>query len=142
MKQKDLRRVARIRLFAIGVLSLFVLITGGLYAYSAFSNGDFAGAVLGAIIAVIILGFGLFAVLRGNNDLRNGFPVRDERSTRVMEKASSKAFYFSLYGLLAVGFLSDGVIVFRDVSQATGVCVGVMGLLFGVFWLYYDRKEF
>ncbi|MFH1399052.1 MAG: hypothetical protein ABIG95_02990 [Candidatus Woesearchaeota archaeon] len=73
--------------------------------------------------------------------MKNGFPLHDERSIMVIEKASSKAFYVSLYVLLAVGYFSDSVLKFRDVSQAAVITVGIIGLLFAGFWLYYSRKE-
>ena len=141
MKRKSKKPNGRIRLIVIGIISLAVIITGSLFALGSFRNGNIAGAVLGAIIAIIILTFALIVVKRGNKDLRNGFPLKDERSKRVMEKASSLAFYVSLYLLLAVGFLSEDLIPFRDVSQATGVSVGFMALLFLIFWIYYNKKE-
>jgi uncharacterized membrane protein len=59
-----------------------------------------------------------------------------------MEKASSKAFYVSLYLLLVIGFLSDEKIKFRDVSQAMSAAIGAMAILFAIFWAYYSRKDF
>ena len=73
--------------------------------------------------------------------MKQGYPLKDERSRRVMEKATSTAFYVSLYLLLAIGFLSDDIIKFRDISQATGIAVGGMALLFLIFWVYYNNKE-
>lgn len=136
MKRKD---VNKIRLLAIALISLCVIATGAIYSFKAFRQGDVAGGFLGGLIAVLIFVFAMFVYLRGNEDLKKGFPLKDERSIRVMEKASSKAFYVSLYVLLAIGFLSDFV-KFRDVSQATGVSVGLMALLFAGFWVYYNRK--
>jgi len=72
--------------------------------------------------------------------MKKGFPLQDERSKRVMQKAMSMAFLVSLYLLLAIGFLSDDIIKFRDVSQATSAAVGGMAILFAVFWVYYNRK--
>ena len=94
------------------------------------------------IIAIIILVFAVIVFKRGNKDLKNGYPLQDERSKKVLDKASSRAFYVSLYLLLLIGFLSDDLIPFRDVSQATSVAVGGMALLFLIFWIYYNRKEF
>jgi uncharacterized membrane protein len=74
--------------------------------------------------------------------MKKGFPLQDERSRRVMEKATSKAFLITLYLLLAIGFLSEEVIHFRDVSQATSVAVGGMAILFAALWVYYNKKEF
>ena len=65
----------------------------------------------------------------------------DERSKRVMEKASSKSFYVTLYVLLAIGMLSDGVIHFRDVNQVTSTAVGLMALLWFGFWIYFNQRE-
>lgn len=129
-----------IRLIAIFILSVFVLATGIYYTSSALYRGDLPGAVLGGAIALIVLAFAILTYVRGNKDLREGFPLQDERSRRVTEMAASKAFYASLYLLLALGLLSETV-EFRDVSQATGVAVGGMALLWAIFWLYYNSKE-
>ena len=72
--------------------------------------------------------------------MKEGYPLKDERSKKVIEKASSLAFYVTLYLLLAIGFLSEDVIKFRDVSQATSLAVGGMAILFAVFWAYYNGK--
>ena len=130
-----------LRLAAILFVSIMVIVTGALFAYEALSEGDVAGAALGGVIALVILAFALFVYVRGNSDLKNGFPLQDERSRRVMEKAASKAFYVSLYLLLAVGLLSEEAIPFRDVSQATGVTVGLMALVLAILWAYYNSKE-
>ena len=131
----------KIRLTAIIIISLLVIATGALFATKAFMKGEVAGGILGAIIAVIILIFALFVYSRGNKDMKKGFPIQDERSRKVLDKASSKAFYVSLYLLLLVGFLSDKIINFRDVSQATSIAVGGMAILFAGFWAYYNKKE-
>jgi len=142
MKKKNNRKGRdRARLTAIVIISLLVIITGALFSAKAFMNKDIPGGILGIIIALIILSFAVIVYRRGNRDLKNGYPLQDERSRKVLERASSKAFYVSLYLLLAIGFLSDSLIKFRDVSQATGISVGAMALLFAVFWAYYNRKE-
>ncbi len=134
-KQDDL-----IRLIAITIVSIFVVASGVFYFLSAYLKGDLAGAVGGGTIALIVLAFAILTFLRGNNDLKKGFPLQDERSKRVTEKAASKAFYASLYLLLGIGLFSD-LIPFRDVSQATSVAVGTMALTWVIFWAYYNNKE-
>jgi uncharacterized membrane protein len=119
----------------------FVILTGTLLAASAFIKGNVAGGILGIIIAVSILAFALFVFRRGNRDLKEGYPLHDERSRRVIEKATSRAFFVTIYLLLAIGFLSDNLIKFRDVSQSTSVAVGGMAILFLLFWVYYNQKE-
>jgi len=131
----------KIRMAAIVIVSLAVIATGTLFSRTAFMKGDISGGVVGAFISITILAFVIFVFIRGNRDMEKGFPLQDERSRKVIEKATSKAFYISMYSLLAIGFLSENIIHFRDVSQATGIAVGMMALLFAVFWAYYNRKE-
>ena len=130
----------KLRLAAMVMISIAVIATGSLFALGSLNEGDVTGAVLGGVIAATIIMFALVVFMRGNSDMKNGFPLRDERSQKVLERASSRAFYVSLYVLLGIGFLSD-FITFRDVSQATSVSVGIMAILFAIFWAYYSRRE-
>lgn len=131
----------KIRMIAIIIVSLLVILTGSLFSIKSFENSEIAGGIVGILIAIIILAFAFFTFRRGNRDIKEGFPLHDERSKRVMEKASSKAFFVSLYLFLIIGFLSDDKIHFRDVSQATGIGICGMALLFALFWVYYNKKE-
>jgi uncharacterized membrane protein len=131
----------RLRPFMFVLISIVVIATGILFWLNAYRKGDVVGGFLGFLIALTILGLAIFVFSKGSRDLREGYPLEDERSTTVKEKASSRAFYVSLYLLLLVGLLSDNVIVFRDVSQAMSATVGGMAVLFVAFWLYYSRKE-
>jgi uncharacterized membrane protein len=67
--------------------------------------------------------------------------LEDERSRRVMEKASSRSFMVAIYTLLLIGWLSDDIIHFKDVSQATSAVILVIAISFFGFWIYYNRKE-
>ncbi|MFH1641970.1 MAG: DUF2178 domain-containing protein [Nanoarchaeota archaeon] len=135
MKNNDKRRLT-----AIIIISMLVIITGTMFSLGSFKNQNISGGILGIIIAIIILAYAVFVFRRGNKDLKKGFPLEDERIKRVLEKASSKAFYVSLYLLLAIGFLSDDLIKFRDISEATSTAIGAMAILFAVFWAYYNKK--
>jgi len=141
MKKKNTRKTERIKLTAIVIISLLVILTGALWSFQSFKNNNFGGGILGLIIALIILIFAIIVYKRGNQDLKAGLPIKDERSQKVIQKAMSMSFLVSLYLLLAVGFLSDDIIKFRDVSQATGISVGLMALLFLGFWIYYNSQE-
>jgi uncharacterized membrane protein len=140
MKMKTNNKV-RIRLIAIIFLSVCVIATGILFWINAYKKGDVIGGIGGILITLTIVAFAIFVFKKGSKDIKEGYPPEDERSTRVKEKASSRAFYASLYLLLLVGLLSDDVIKFRDVSQAISATVGGMAILFVAFWLYYNKKE-
>ena len=131
----------KIRMTALITISLLVIATGTLFSLKAFTKGNIAGGILGGIIAITILVFAIFVFKRGNRDLKEGYPLKDERNKKVLEKASSLAFYVTLYMLLAIGFLSDDIIKFKDVSQATSLAVAGMAILFAVFWAYYNKRE-
>ena len=119
------------------VLTVLVAITLLFFALGTTGGGEAIGMIL---IAVIILFFLIYFFVRRYNDVKAGMPYEDERSKRVMEKAGATTFFVSIYLLLAVGWLSEGAIQFRDVSQATGVSIGIMAVLFFVFWAYYSKK--
>jgi len=139
--ENNTRKYEKVRLIIIAIISLFVIATGTLLSIKAFANKNIAEGILGIIIAITILAFALIIYKRGNRDLKEGFPLQDERSKRVMQKTMSMSFLVSLYLLLAIGFLSDDIIKFRDVSQATSAAIGAMALLFLIFWIYYHNKE-
>ena len=142
MKTKDnTEGKDKIRMTAIMIISLFVITTGTAFSLMRFMKGDVAGGIGGALIAIIILLFAISVFRRGYGDVKKGFPLRDERSRKVIEKASSLAFYVTLYLLLVIGFLSEDIIHFRDVSQATSLAIAGMAILFAVFWAYYNSKE-
>lgn len=125
---------------AVLIFLLAVSVAVGLIIY-AFTSGNLGySVVLVVIAAILLLFFGLFA-LRRYKDAVKGMPFEDERSKRVMEKAAANSFYVTLYFLLAIGMLSEDLIKFRDVSQATSVAVGGMAILFFAFWTYYNKKE-
>ena len=130
------------RIIAIMAVSLCVIATGILFSLGSLMNGNVLGGAAGAFITVTIFAFAVFVFVRGNRALKGGFPLHDERSRKVIEKATSKTFFVTLYLLLAIGFLSEDLIHFRDVSQAMSISVGIMAALFAVFWLYYNRKGF
>ena len=138
MKRKN---IGKMRLMIILIISLFVIATGSLFATQAFKNGNIVSGILSILISLTIIGFAIFVYRRGIRDIKEGYPLKDERSRKVIEKASSMAFYVTIYLLLAIGFLSDDLIPFRDVSQATSLAVAGMVILFVIFWAYYNKKE-
>jgi uncharacterized membrane protein len=140
-RKKDTKSNNKIRMIAFIIISIFAIATMTLFWINAYIKGDIAGGILGLLIAASIIIFTIFVLKKGNKDMREGYPLEDERSKRVKEKASSRAFYVSLYLLLVVGLLSVDVIKFRDVSQATSAIVGGMAILFAAFWIFYNRKE-
>jgi uncharacterized membrane protein len=133
------RRMKAGKFKALFMMILAMIIASTFLVYAMFSGSFGFSMVLMSLAAVLLLVFGLFA-LRRYRDAGRGIPFEDERSRRVMEKAGYLAFLITLYVLLAVGLLSDDLIHFRDVSQATSAVIGIMALVFFGSWFYYNRK--
>jgi len=57
-----------------------------------------------------------------------------------MKSALAQAYLLSIWLLLILGWASEDLINFRDVSQAMGVGVAGMAILFGLSYIYFSRK--
>jgi len=146
MKKKEVSierklRGAKIKPLFMLVLAVVIAMTFLLYAVMEFLDGEIGYPVLLILIAaILIVLFGWIALAR-YRDSQRGLVSEDERSRRVMEKATSRSFMVGIYALLLIGWLSDDIIHFRDVSQATGAAILVIAISFFCFWIYYNRKE-
>ncbi|MGB2825272.1 MAG: DUF2178 domain-containing protein, partial [Thermoplasmata archaeon] len=67
-------------------------------------EGVNAWSLASFVILILIVTLALFFVGRALKDLRSGFPVEDERSRYLNMRASYRAFYVSMYTVLAMGF--------------------------------------
>jgi len=139
--ENNVKSTLKLRQIFIIIITLIVIATITLFWINAFRKGDIAGGGIGIIISVTMLAYLIYVFQKGNKDIRAGYPLEDERSKRVKEKASSRAFYTSLYLLLLAGLLSGSVLKFSNPSQAITASVGLMSLLFAAFWLFYNKKE-
>ena len=128
------------RVVLMGVVSALVIMSSLLWFGTVLGKGEMGNALLVAVPAIIIVIFAIGVFLRGYKSLKGGFPVEDERSKRVMEKAMAKAYLISIYLLLAISFASDSMIEFRDVSQAMGAGIIGMAMAFALCWLYYNWR--
>jgi uncharacterized membrane protein len=125
------------------IVGILLSITLVLFAITAgVKRGNFLGASFMIVIALTIVVFFIGYTRRELKSVREGFPVEDERSNKVKTLAGYKAFLISIYWLLIIGWASSNEwIQFRDVSQATGAGILGMAIIFGLCWLYYNRKE-
>jgi uncharacterized membrane protein len=122
---------------------ILLSITLVLFAITAgIKRGNFLGASLIIVIALTIVVFFIGYTRRELKSVKEGFPVEDERSNKVKILAGYTAFLISIYWLLILGWASSNEwIQFRDVSQATGAGILGMAIIFGLCWLYYNKRE-
>ncbi len=100
------------------------------------------------LVTLIIVGMQigiLIWLVKRSKEVREGFPLHDERTKRIMDKASSRTFYFMIYFLLFLGWISDDGIESLGIPGLIGRHVTAAAILGGaiVFFLlvaYYSRK--
>jgi len=134
------------RLFFMGLLSTIVFLTVILLAIMEIKNGKITfGSIFSIIIPLILIVFMVFFITRKYRDLKQGMPLEDERSEKVINQAAKSSFYVTLYWLLAISFFENffaGLIGQEtlEASQVTGGGIAGMAIMFFAFWLYYNKK--
>lgn len=130
----------RIRLMVVisaAVLIACALLIVLLEGVNAWSLASFA-------VLILIVMLALFFVGRAQKDLRSGFPVEDERSRYLNMRASHRAFYVSMYLVLALAFgvlLLEARGVTLPCPEMLFVVVAIMGSFHLVFSAFYNRKR-
>ena len=126
------------RVVLAGTITALVIL--GLLFF-AITKGKASEIILPGGILVIIVIFMIPFVKRRYFDVKDGYPYEDERTKRVMTNAAAKAYYISLYWLLAISFSVEVLeIIELDVSGAIGTGIVGMAIIFGICYGYYNRK--
>jgi uncharacterized membrane protein len=134
----------KFRLTVMAILTILVLGTAILYFISKKETNS--GALIPFLIPVIIVVFIVFFIKKRFIDIKEGMPVEDERSKKVVIHASAASFQFSLYWLLAISWFEPffAKVLFGeerlDAGQTVGGAIAGMAILFLIFWFYYDKK--
>jgi hypothetical protein len=116
------------------IISVLVLATTLFWLLSSNSQLTLTGIAQFGII-LVLAGFGLYFGLSRLNSAKHGEPAEDEFSKRILQKASSVAYYISLYMWLAVMYFSDKAKMETHSLIGTGI-VG-MAVIFFISWIYY-----
>jgi len=114
------------------VISALVLATLGLWAL----KGHLAGNILEIVqagIVLLVVGFAVFLGLSRLRSHRLGEPGEDELSKTVMTKASSLAYYVSIYLWLFVMYISDKTTL--EAHTLVGAGIAGMAVVFVLCWL-------
>ena len=131
----------KLRVVLVGVIAGLVVLTMLLWSFVSLNKGDTLQGVFIPAIAIIILVIVVISLKRTYGSVKKGLPAEDERSKKIMTNALAKAYLISLFWLLAIGWASEGIIEFRDVSQAIGAGIAGMAVIFGICYWYFNRKE-
>lgn len=142
-KQRNVRKGGVILL---AIIFSAVVLTGVLYSAMNLKDGRTEESAIGFLVSLLLGIFAVKFVRDREESVRKGIPLEDERSERIKQKAGYYAFLVSLYLLIAIGYYSDlsleypGLPAIRDISQATGIAIAGIALVFGVCWWRFSRK--
>lgn len=140
--QKDKKR-----LMLLTVLTITFVAGVALFGFEAFSRGELDTENLFSMaIPLMLAGFMVVFIFRRFKDVKQGMPLEDERSKKVMTQAAAKAFFVSLYWLLVIswleGFFARKLFGTEQLDAGQTVSVGIVGMavFIAAFWFYYSRK--
>jgi hypothetical protein len=119
---------------AIIALLVTILILLSLFVWVRTSQGSLSRFEIPQIgIIIALAGFGLFFAWRRLSTEKRGEPAEDEMSKRVMQKASSLAYFVSLYLWVFVIYINDRIDIDTEVLIGSGV-LG-MAIVFAICWI-------
>ena len=128
------------------IITAIIAVIAGAITIWQFGTSTF-GVLSGVNVAVIIAIGGLFVggILDRKEDERQGFVVKDERSTLIEAKAGRAAFQIGNYiwlGLLWYEFLSGNWLPTPTIGSPAIVLIGMLGQIavYFVMMRYYWKR--
>ncbi|MFH1722547.1 MAG: hypothetical protein ABH950_08100 [Candidatus Altiarchaeota archaeon] len=106
MKQKQ---TDKIRALFVWVVLALVIISLIVWAKIDVSRGGIGKAIIPGFIAVLLIIF-MIPFLKRIVDVKNGFPLKDERSEKIETLASARAYIISVYWMLALMFYTGTLV--------------------------------
>ena len=128
------------KILAVAITVLLLISTLIIFSVTIRRQGNTSIGIGSIIIAATILIFAIFFIKRRYTSVKKGFPAEDERSRKVMLLAGYKTFLISIWYLLILAWASDEYIKFRDPSQALGMGILGMAIIFGLCWLWVNKS--
>ena len=123
--------------FVILLIGVVTLSLGAWVYYSKNDSLEIADLMQYAII-VVLVAFALIIGIRRLKSERRGEPAEDELSKKIMQRATSTAFYISLYWWLVMSYLSEN----WEMETGSVIGRGILGmaLIFVLSWFFYKMK--
>ena len=115
------------------IVALAVVFTTGVWFFTTGFAVSQLGVIQFGVIGLLIV-FALFIVFSRFKSERRGEPAEDELSKKIMMKASSIAYFISIYFWLGLMYYSD-----REPDEPRhliGMGIFGMAVIFAVCWLF------
>jgi peptidoglycan/LPS O-acetylase OafA/YrhL len=119
------------------IVTVLVLITTGLWFFS--NKQDFSSIdIMPFGIIILLIGFAVFVGYRKYSNVKRGEPTEDELSKKILQRASSTAYYISLYMWLAFSYFSDKT----KMAIHSFIAAGILGMaiIFCICWIIYNLR--
>ena len=116
------------------VVLTIVIATLIMWAINSEFEMNFQGLSM-AFILLIIIAFAAFQILSRIKSASRQEPPEDELSKKIMRRASSMAFYTSIYSWLVFSFLNDRWQLEGHTIIGAGILA--MVIIFVLYWIYF-----
>jgi peptidoglycan/LPS O-acetylase OafA/YrhL len=119
------------------IVAALVLITCGIWFFSAKTKVNPID-ILSFGIIILVVSFAIFFGFKRLTGARRGEPDEDELSKRILQRASSTAYYISLYMWLVFIYLSDKI----KLETHTLIGAGILGMaiIFCICWIIFNFR--
>ena len=128
---------------AIVIFMIGTLVLAGLAAWALKGKVEgHAGEIAQAGVVFILVGFAAALGVSRLRSRRRGEPAEDELSKRIMTRASSLAYYVSIYLWLFIMYIGDKTTLPAQTIVGTGIAG--MALVFLLCWLgvkFFGMKD-
>jgi uncharacterized membrane protein len=107
---------------------------------------DFAWPIILIVNAVLVLLVGVLVLWKVHRDKKSGYPIQDERTTKVSGKAALGTYYINLVFMISLGLFIIFGKEFLDLPEldAGWAIIAIMlvsGFSYGLLSWYYSKKE-
>ena len=119
------------KLIIIFELAAILVLIASLWILIAHFNGDFQD-ILTISIVTIFVGFAIFIGFDRIRSIKSKEPCEDELSKKIMTKASSLAFYISVFFWVFLMFISSSTTM--ETHSLIGTGIMGMSLIFFLSW--------
>jgi len=128
----------KLRLTLMITILIIFIVTLGFWFFKDWQNGKDIGSLALLTSLFIIIVFVVLMIFIMSKGIKRGLPMEDEMSKMAKLKAGYFSYLISIYYLLALGWFGDDY--FERPSQATGVGILGMAIIFLVLWVYFNKK--
>jgi len=128
------------RFLIITILFAFLIINIIVWGILDYSKNHQTSGLGGLIIALIIAVFGYKLLKSKYHSLKQGEPLKDERSKKIETKAGAYTFYIGIYWLLGLGIAIDTFQLNIPASSVPGMGIAGLAIIFGLAYWYLDKK--